>query len=315
MNHQRTADFLSWIDREHPVRNRIAQKKSFQTWALEAARQNGFVQAKVNTVERHENLTFGNLDTARVVFTAHYDTPRRSLLPNLMLVTNRVLFWAYHLGIVLVILASSLGAAFAVKNAMNLDWNDFPSRLLVLAMYLGIYCALIYLLLRGPANRHNRNDNTSGTAAVMELMRRNGEKDGVAYILFDDEEKGKKGSKAFVKANPAVNANALIINLDCVGNGNTFVFCPSDKAENSPLYAQLKKTVRQTDLNACFFPAGKAQMNSDHKSFDQGVGVCACSYKPMIGYYTGRIHTCRDIVAEPENIERLADALSRFLET
>ena len=55
-------------------------------------------------------------------------------------------------------------------------------------------------------------------------------------------------------------------------------------------------------------------MNSDHKSFDQGVGVCACSYKPKIGYYTGRIHTSRDTVAEPENIRRLTDALSRFSE-
>jgi hypothetical protein len=168
-------------------------------------------------------------------------------------------------------------------NILNLDWHNLPSRLLVLAVYLAVYGALFFLMLRGPANQRNRNDNTSGMAAVMELMRRNGEKDGVAYIIFDDEEKGKKGSKAFAKANPAVKANALIINLDCVGNGETFVFGPSSKAEANPLYTRLKTAVSQTGLNARLFPAGKAQMNSDHKSFDQGIGVCACSCKPKIG--------------------------------
>ena len=312
MNHQQTEDYLSRIDREFPVRNSAEQKQAFRAWALGEAEQIGFAQAKAVHAEGHENLIFGRPDTARVIFTAHYDTPRRALLPNLMLVTNRVLFWAYHLGTVLAMLGVSLGTAFAVRSILNLDWHHLPSRLLVLAVYLGVYGGLFFLLMRGPANKRNLNDNTSGTAAVMELMRRNGEKDGTAYILFDDEEKGKKGSRAFAKANPAVKENALIVNLDCVGNGDTFIFSPSVKAEASPLYAELKKAVGQTGLNARLFPAGKAQMNSDHKSFDQGVGVCACSYKPKIGYYTGRIHTSRDTVAEPENIRRLAEALGRF---
>lgn len=314
MNQRQTEDYLSRIDREFPVRSSAEQKRAFRTWALGEAEQNGFAQAKAVHAEGHENLVFGHPDTARVIFTAHYDTPRRALLPNLMLVTNRVLFWAYHLGTVLAMLAVSIGTAFAVKSFLNLDWHDLPSRLLVLAVYLAVYYALFVLLLRGPANKRNRNDNTSGTAAVMELMRRNGEKDGTAYILFDDEEKGKKGSRAFARANPAVKENALIVNLDCVGNGDTFIFSPSKKAEGNPLYQRLSEAAGRAGLDARFFPAGKAQMNSDHKSFDQGVGVCACSYQPKIGYYTGRIHTSGDTVAEPENIERLADALSRFLE-
>ena len=314
MNQRQTEDYLSRIDREFPVRSSAEQKQAFRAWALGEAKQNGFAQAQVVNAEGHENLVFGDPDTARVIFTAHYDTPRRALLPNLMLVTNRVLFWAYHLGTVLMILAVSMGAAFAVKSLLHLDWHDLPSRLLVLAVYMAVYGGLFTLLLRGPANRRNRNDNTSGTAAVMELMRRNGEKDGTAFILFDDEEKGKKGSKAFAKANPSVKENALIVNLDCVGNGETFIFGPSKKAEGNPLYQRLSEAAGRAGLNARFFPAGKAQMNSDHKSFDQGVGVCACSFKPKIGYYTGRIHTSRDTAAEPENIERLTDALSRFSE-
>lgn len=312
MSRTEETDYLNRIDRDYPVRNSAEQKQAFRDWALGEAKKNGFTQAKAVTAEGHENLVFGNPDTARVIFTAHYDTPRRALLPNLMLVTNPFLSLAYHLGTVLVMLAVSLGAAFAVKNILNLDWNELPSRALMLAVYLAVYCGLFVLLLRGPANQRNRNDNTSGTAAVMELMRRSGEKEGTAYILFDDEEKGKKGSRAFAKANPAVKKEALIVNLDCVGNGETFVFGPSAQAEASPLYAELQKAAGQTGLNARFFPAGKARMNSDHKSFDQGVGVCACAFRPKIGYYTGRIHTSGDTVAEPENIARLTEALGRF---
>ena len=113
MNQPQTENYLSRIDREYPVRNSAEQKQVFRAWALGEARQNGFAQAKAVHADGHENLIFGRPDTARVIFTAHYDTPRRALLPNLMLVTNRVLFWAYHLGTVLAMLGVSLGTAFA----------------------------------------------------------------------------------------------------------------------------------------------------------------------------------------------------------
>ena len=55
-----------------------------------------------------------------------------------------------------------------------------------------------------------------------------------------------------------------------------------------------------------------AHMNSDQKSFDKGTGICACTYKRGLGYYTARIHTVKDTVASPENIEKLTDALAAF---
>lgn len=82
MNHQQTEDYLSQIDREFPVRNSAEQKQAFQAWALGEAEQNGFAQAKAVNAEGHENLIFGQPDTARVIFTAHYDTPRRGCCPT-----------------------------------------------------------------------------------------------------------------------------------------------------------------------------------------------------------------------------------------
>lgn len=305
-------DYLSEIDERFPIRNSAGQKAAFRACALAEA---GAVPAREEENEGHVNLVFGDPDMARVIFTAHYDTPRRGLLPNLMLVTNPVLAWTYRLGtITLLLVLPALGAAWGVWTLLDLDWALISHRLLLLGVYTAVYFGMLYLLFMGPANKRNRNDNTSGTVAVLGLMERLGERPGVAYILFDDEEKGKKGSKAFAKAHPEIKKNALIVNLDCVGNGDTYIFCGSTAAEQDPLFKALKEVMESSDHPARFYPAGKASMNSDQKSFDKGVAVCACWHKPFIGYYNDRIHTVRDTVADLQTVARLAEALAAFAE-
>lgn len=305
-------DYLSEIDERFPIRNSAGQKAAFRACALAEA---GAVPAREEENEGHVNLVFGDPDTARVIFTAHYDTPRRGLLPNLMLVTNPVLAWTYRLGtITLLLVLPTLGAAWGVWTLLDLDWALISHRLLLLGVYTAVYFGMLYLFFMGPANKRNRNDNTSGTATVLGLVEQLGEKPGVACILFDDEEKGKKGSKAFAKAHPKIKAETLIVNLDCVGNGDTHILCGTAAAEKDPLYEALQKAMTNSGLSHRFFPAGKASMNSDHKSFDKGVGVCTCQHKPFIGYYNDRIHTARDTVAEPETVSRLTVALAAFAE-
>ena len=58
---------------------------------LEEAVKNGIKNARTENNDDHINLIFGDPGRAKVIFTAHYDTPRRMLFPNLMLVTNRML--------------------------------------------------------------------------------------------------------------------------------------------------------------------------------------------------------------------------------
>ncbi len=305
-------DYLNEIDQRYPMRNSAAQKAAFRAYALAEA---GAVPAREEENEGHTNLVFGDPDTARVIFTAHYDTPRRGLLPNLMLVTNPALAWTYRLGTMIpLLLAPALAAAWGVWRLLDLDWALMSHRLLLLGVYTAVYFGLFYLMFRGPANKRNRNDNTSGTATVLGLVQLVGNRAGVACILFDDEEKGKKGSKAFAKAHPEIKEKALIVNLDCVGNGDTHIFCGTDAAESDPLYGKLQQAMGDSGLSHRFFPAGKASMNSDQKSFTKGVGVCACRRKPFVGYFTDRIHTARDTVADPKTVSRLAAALTAFTE-
>ena len=302
-------DYLNDIDSRFPVRNSEAQKEAFREYAISEAQAAGWTAGTVQESGGHNNVVIGDPETARTVFTAHYDTPRRGLFPNLMLPTNKVLKYLYLAAVILPMLAVAIYAGVLVRKLTGLE--GAAGRFVYLGVYALVYFALFLLMFRGPANARNRNDNTSGTAAVLTLAQKLAGDPSAAFILFDNEEKGKKGSKAFAAAHPAIKADTLIINMDCVGNGDTFIAGASDPAIADRRYPKLRAALE--NAGGKVFPAAKASMNSDHKSFDKSVGIAACLYKNGVGFYTPRIHTGRDTVASPENIERLTDALREFV--
>ena len=302
-------DYLNDIDSRFPVRNSEAQKEAFRGYAVSEAQSAGWTAGTVQESGGHNNVVIGDPETARTVFTAHYDTPRRGLFPNLMLPTNKLLKYLYLAAVILPMLAVAIYAGVLVRKLTGLE--GAAGRFVYLGVYALVYFALFLLMFRGPANARNRNDNTSGTAAVLTLAQKLAGDPSAAFILFDNEEKGKKGSKAFAAAHPDIKADTLIINMDCVGNGDTFIAGASDPAIADRRYPKLRAVLE--NAGGKVFPAAKASMNSDHKSFDKSVGIAACLYKNGVGFYTPRIHTGRDTVASPENIERLTDALREFV--
>ena len=306
-------DYLNEIDSRFPVRNSELQKEAFRNYALQEAYASGYSASAealgTKSSGEHHNIVIGDPEKARVIFTAHYDTPRRALVPNIMIPLNPVLKWTCVLVPILVMLAIAIGAGYAARKLSGLE--GLSGRLVYFLVYLAVYFGLFLLILRGPANRRNRNDNTSGTAAVLSLAEKLSGVPGAAFILFDNEEKGKKGSKAYAQAAPEVKSSRLTVNMDCVGNGGQFIVSASEDAMNDPLFPALSSALE--GAGAKIYPARKASMNSDQKSFDKGVGICACIYKEGIGYYTPRIHTGRDTIALPENIASLTDALADFM--
>ena len=303
-------DYLNDIDSRFPVRNSEAQKEAFREYAISEAQAAGWTAGTVQESGGHNNVVIGDPETARTVFTAHYDTPRRGLFPNLMLPTNKLLKYLYLAAVILPMLAVAIYAGVLVRKLTGLE--GAAGRFVYLGVYALVYFALFLLLFRGPANARNRNDNTSGTAAVLTLAQKLAGDPTSAFILFDNEEKGKKGSKAFAAAHPEIKAKTLVINMDCVGNGDTFIAGASDPAIADRRYPRLRAVLE--NAGGKVFSAAKASMNSDHKSFDKSVGIAACLYKNGVGFYTPSIHTGRDTVASPENIEKLTDALREFME-
>ena len=302
-------DYLEEIDGQFPVRNTESRKEAFREYAANEARSSGYPVETVRN-QKHNNLVIGDPQEASVVFTAHYDTPRRGLLPNLMIPLNPVLKYTYDFLPVILLLVLAIWGATVIRDLSGLD--GVARRLVFVGSYLLIYFGLFLLLFRGPANRHNRNDNTSGTAAVLTLCRKLAGNSRAAFILFDNEEKGKKGSKAYAQDFPDIRTGRLVVNMDCVGNGNHWIVSASEAAMNDPMFAALSEALE--GINANVRSSRKTNLNSDQKSFEKGIGICACLHSRWIGFYTPRIHTRYDTVASSDNIHCLTDSLSAFAE-
>jgi len=144
---------------------------------------------------------------------------------------------------------------------------------------------------------------------VLELAARLGKDERYAFILFDNEEKGKLGSRAFAKAHPAIKAGTPVFNMDCVGNGSDFVIAVSGALKASGIYPAFEKAMNAAAMPAHLYEGGKAAMNSDHKNFRCAAGICACKKSKKGVFYTPAIHTKKDTVADEKNIEALTDAL------
>ena len=98
----------------------------------------------------------------------------------------------------------------------------------------------------------------------------------------------------------------LLINFDCVSDGEKMLFVPNKKAKK---YIDLLEDVYKTDDNVevkvvtkgVFYP-------SDQVNFNCGVGVCAV-IKGKRFEYIDKIHTNKDVVCREENIEPPAEYL------
>ena len=107
----------------------------------------------------------------------------------------------------------------------------------------------------------------------------------------------------------------LVINLDCVGNGNNIVVIYKEKVIDNALFNCLKDHLKSNELyNVEFINYKNALGNSDHKSFDLGIGVVTTKKSKRGIYYTSRIHTNRDIEVSSDNIYFLNEEFSKFIE-
>lgn len=306
--------YLDHLNKNYPVRRTKEEKSAFRQYVLSELKSKGMT-ARVELTKdgKNENVVIGDPLTAKVVCTAHYDTPAASLFPNIMIPRNQLLFFLYQFTPVVLILAAALGGGWLIADATVKDEQNFM-RVFLLA-YLAIYYALYFLLYRVFKNPNNYNDNTSGVAAVLSmaegLTARQREK--VAFILFDNEEKGKKGSKAYYKDHEAEMKSKFLVNFDCVGNGENVIFVAMKEAEACSEYTALQNAfVPEKGYTARFYPIKGSQSNSDYKNFPCGVGCMACRKSKRGVFYTPYIHTPRDTVASNENITYITGAMNRF---
>lgn len=299
---------ISTLVEKFPIRRSKEQKAAFRDWAVKTAGEMGY-QARVEIHGEHHNVVIGDPEKAQAIFTAHYDTPAGFFLPNFMTPRNRVFFWLYQIGLILTLVG--LGAVLGVPVWL-LTGNGRAGFLAGYAVYMGV----LFMMLMGHANKSNVNDNTSGIAAILETMSRIApeNRDKAAFILFDNEEKGCKGSKAYAKEHPDVKAGGFIVNLDCVGDGEHVLMLNGPKAREAAQYAALTEAMSAQDGRKLhIFPLEKSVYNSDQKNFKVSSAVCACHQTKLLGFYCDKIHTRRDTVCEQVNLDFVAEGLSGFV--
>ena len=299
--------FIEQLNEKFPIRRSKEQKAAFRAWFMQQAEELGY-SARVEENNGHLNVVVGDPETASAIFTAHYDTPAASFLPNVMTPRNKPFYWAYQMLQVGILVA--LGCAVGVPLAV-ISGDDYTGFLAGYAVYMGCLALMIF----GPANKHNVNDNTSGVAAVLETMAKvpAEHRAKIAFILFDNEEKGCRGSGAYAKTHPQVKENGFVVNLDCVGDGEHILFIAKEKNRGMPQYAALTEALQaQNGRTLHIFPMEGSMLNSDQKNFKASSAVCACNEDKRLGFVCDRIHTGEDTVCDQANLDFLADAFAAF---
>jgi len=295
---------------ELQVRKTRKQKESFRSWLCGELKAAGYSPA-VEKGFAARNVVAGNPEKAQVLFTAHYDTQPVLPVPNFITPRNLLFYVLYQLVIVLPLFVAVAVVEGVILSfaPMEVAWWLMPLASIAICIFF------IWWIMDGKANRHTANDNTSGVITLVEtaLALPPELRDKVCFVFFDNEEKGMFGSAAFAKKHKNAKKNTLMINFDCVSDGDSIQFYPGGKLK--------KDTAALERIESAFLPTpgkdvqvvrGFGFYPSDNAMFKRGAGVCALKKKPILGYYMDRIHTSKDTIFQEENIRLLRDGCLRL---
>ena len=296
---------------KHQIRKSRKQKTAFIDYVQSTAASLGYDCRTEKGYLGARNIVVGNPDTAKVIYTAHYDTCAVMPFPNFITPKCIWLFFLYQIavGILMVGISSALvtGLFFALA-ACGIAANI----LLLYYLWLILLLAVCWLIMAGPANRHTANDNTSGVTTLLDTMAALPEelRGEVAFVFFDLEEMGLFGSAGFASKHKRGTKNTLLINFDCVSDGKNILFVLRKGAAR---YTEaIQASFPSTETFAVEVVSKGAIYPSDQANFARGVGVAALKKTKGGLLYMDRIHTNRDTVYMEENIAYLTEGAVRL---
>lgn len=299
-------DSTKIIFANHEIRKSRQQKTYFIDWVTEFVKAKGYVVKVEKGSYKSRNIVIGDPDSAKVIFTAHYDTCAVMPLPNFITPKGFLCYLLYQLVLTLAMIAvpAVIAALVGLVNVV----------LVPLTAVVCIYVVLA-LMIFGPANKHTANDNTSGVTAVLDLMNALPEdkRKDVAFVLFDLEEAGLIGSSSFAKKHRDSIKDTLLINFDCVSDGENILFALNRKAKGykeklEQAYVGNDKYTVDVSYKGVFYP-------SDQMNVPMGVGVASLKKSKISGVlYMDKIHTKKDTVYCQDNIDFLVNGSLSLVE-
>ncbi|MDO5546670.1 MAG: M28 family peptidase [Eubacteriales bacterium] len=291
-----------------PVRKTKRQKQAFREAVQSFAEQLGYPCSVESGSFGSRNLIIGNPERADYLVTAHYDTCARLPIPNFLTPCNLWSFLLFNFLLWLIIVAISICVGVAVALLWDSPWGNLAA---VAAAVL-----FLILMLLGPANPGNANDNTSGVVTLLEIAKSmpENQRRKVCFVLFDLEEARLIGSASYRKAHKTQTDRQMVLNLDCVGDGDHLILFPTKKLKKdrkrlTSLYKACgyfgKKSILLHEKGFAFYP-------SDQANFPYGVGVCALKKRGKT-LYLDRIHTKKDTILDRTNVNLLRAALITYI--
>jgi len=285
----------------HQIRKSYKQKSDF----IDLIKRH-MPEAKIeqkNGLLKTRNILIGDPHNCKVILGAHYDTCAQLPFPNFIAPKSPLISILYSLLILIPIFA----AVFVFNFVLNFFTTDY-----YLHYYLSLvlYCGMISLLLFGPANRHTANDNTSGVITLCEIYSSLSEEERqkVLFVFFDNEEYGLIGSSFFKKLHKQEAQSKLMLNFDCVSDGDNIMLAISKEAAEYNEESIKNSFCANSNKKIFFEKLEKIHYPSDQKAFKVAVAVAALNHSKFFGYYMDKIHTSRDTVFDVENIELLQNA-------
>lgn len=305
-----------------PIRRTREQKSQFIDYIKKVSSDLGCsctVESDGKKRNENRNIVVGDIYKAKVICTAHYDTASRSLIPQ-ALINNSLFLFVVSLicmfataflvplingGLISVLISILLIAIFFAMPIFTLIIVIYAMLKIVIIWFSDKFTGSKFM-----SNPNNANDNSSGVFTLLTIMNElNKEyKNKVAFVFFDNEERRLKGSKFFKKEHfnnkHDINNNVLIVNFDCVTNGDyLYASCKSISDTEKDMLRLNFKDIK-------FFKKAKLFSTSDHKCFNRSIGIIA--YKRLCGIlYISNIHTIHDKPVDGyndqiENISRCA---------
>ena len=298
---------------EYQVRKSGRQKRRFAGFVQEQCERLGLpfsVEDKKGLI-RNRNIVVGDVNKARIILTAHYDTCAWMPIPNFCTPKNIFIFMLYQLIL--------LGLFWVISIGITGLFTLFISGVFFKTIANFVFLLLLLQIVFGFPNKHTANDNTSGVATLLCLMQTisTADRDKVAFVFFDNEEVGLVGSSAFKKRHRKEIADKLLINFDCVSDGDHFLFVSKKQAVKSDEYPLLESILEEEapvfNKKAEFVKASRALYPSDQLIYPKSIGVVALKKSPVLGLYLDRIHTSFDTRFDNDNLAFLSHSFAKFI--
>ena len=147
-----------------PVRKTKKQKQAFRESVISYLSGLGYPVKVEKGSMGCQNVVIGEAEKAKYLVTAHYDTPAGMILPNFLTPCNLAAYLVYQILLVIMLFAFAFVVSFC---AACLTDSYAATALSAYVAYFGV----LLLMLFGPANKNNANDNTSGVVTVLEMAR------------------------------------------------------------------------------------------------------------------------------------------------